>query len=149
LAAATVLRLNPETDLSRFLTLAAAAIAEMEAVEQRLAVRDFIGADDKFLASKKTLTELLMYRDISDALGLVVMKCFHAAVNVQAITDAAMLPTLIKRSLQRVWSAPFMKFEAANEIVDQIEALGAHVLPGYKELTAELLGDAAVPEVQG
>ena len=43
----------------------------MEGVEQLLAVRDFISADDKFLASKKTLTELLMYRDISDALGLL------------------------------------------------------------------------------
>jgi hypothetical protein len=147
LGAATVLRLNSETDLSRFLGLAVAGIAQMERVEERLAANDFIGADDEFLASKKTLTELLMYRDISDALGLIVLKCFQAAASVHAITGAKSMPAVIKRALQRIWSAPFMKFETACEIADQIDTLGPFVLPGYTELAAELLGDAAVPEM--
>jgi hypothetical protein len=47
------------------------------------------------------------------------MKCFHAAVNVHAITDAAILPSLIKRSLQRVWSAP----AAAGVLLDIFETV--------------------------
>ena len=67
LAAAAVLRLEPETDLGRFLACSSDAIASMEQVEEYLAARDFIAADDCLVSSKERLAELLIYRDISDA----------------------------------------------------------------------------------
>jgi hypothetical protein len=149
LNAAAVLRLDPETEVSKFLTLVSEAIRSMERIDERLAAKDFIGADDEFVASKKIITELLIYRDISDALGLVVFKCFQAEAAVAAITDAPTLPEMIKHALLRTWAAPFMEFDEACSLVEKIEdAAGSVVTPGYNELAAELIGDATVSDVQ-
>jgi hypothetical protein len=148
-AAAVVLRLEPETDLSKFLARASDVIRSMEQIEAGLATRDIIGADDCLLASKEGLSELLMYRDISDGLGLIVLKCFQAVTAIVAVTDAPNLAGVIKHELQRTWAAPFIDFDDACAIADVIEeTAGSMVLPGYNELAAELLGDAAVSEVQ-
>ncbi len=136
-------RLNPDAELSKFFTLASKAIGQMSACEEALLNKDPLAADDVSMASKITLSELLMYRDLSDAIGLVVFKCFQAASAVKAVTDAPQLPETLKRALQRILASPFMKFEEACDIVAKIEEVASPLnLPGYDELANELIGNA-------
>jgi hypothetical protein len=138
-------RLEPDTQLSKFLALASEAISQIEMSEQRLLMGDALGADDELMATKNILSELLMYRDVSDAVGLVAFKCFEATSKVSAIVDVPLLPQKLKRALQRIWSAPFMNFDEACELASDIESVsGPSDLVGYIDVANELIGDALV-----
>jgi hypothetical protein len=87
LSAGALQRLNPEAHLSRFLALASNAVAQLEVSKESLAVGDALRADDVLMGTKSILSELLMYRDLSDSIGLIVFKAFQATSAVKAITD--------------------------------------------------------------
>jgi hypothetical protein len=132
LDASALQRLNPDADLSKFLVIASKAIGQFEMCQERLTVKDALGADDALMATKAILSELLMYRDLSDAIGLIVHKCFQATCALKAVTDAPHLPEMLKRALQRTWTSPFMDFAEACDIVDKIEDVATPLyLPGY------------------
>jgi hypothetical protein len=138
-----LLRLSPDTELSKFTVLTSKAIEQIAKCEEELSQNDPLSADDNLMQCKITLSELLMYRDLSDSIGLVISKCWQAASAVKAVTDAPQLPTALKRTLQRIFSSPFMKFEEACDIVTKIEDVASPLsLPGYDELANELIGSA-------
>lgn len=145
LDANTLQRLNPDAELSKFFALASKAIDQISASGKALLNNDPLLADDALMASKTLLSELLMYRNLSDAIGLVVFKCFQAVSAAKAVTDAPQLPEVLERALQIISAAPFMKFDEACELVNKIEEVASPLCtPGYHELANELIGDAGV-----
>jgi hypothetical protein len=104
---------------------------------------DPIAADDSFIACKPIFTELLMFRDLSDAVGLISLKCLQVAASVKAIVDAPELPAVLERALTRVRATPFMNFEEACMLADEIEGV-VHLepLPGLSETSNELVESA-------
>jgi hypothetical protein len=143
LNASVLLRLDPDAELSKFLTRARETIDLIEASEERLNAKDNLGADDRLMASKRVLSELLMFREISDAIGLIVFKCFQAICAVKAVTDAPALPAALRQALEEIWAAPYLDFDHACEIVSKIETAAGLLAPhGYNELANELIGDA-------
>lgn len=144
---AALQRLQPDTQLSRFLSIASRALAQAEVCDENIRAKDALGADDALMATKSVLEELLMYRDISDSVGLIAFKCFDATCKISMATDAPGLPTAVKRALQRIWSAPFMPFDEACKLADSIEeSVGSLEVVGYAEIAAELIGDATVTD---
>ena len=147
LTASVLQRLDPDAELSRFLDVSSRALAGMEACLELLKARDFLGADDQLMATKAMLAELMMFREISDSVGLIALKCLQVASKVKAITDAPDVPEALRQALHRAWASPFMKFDEACDLADKIEDAAASLhLPGYVELTNELVSDARTPE---
>ena len=145
LLSANVLRkLDVDSDLGRFVGLVHEALERLSAC-QMLLPNDAIAADDSFLACKPIFSEMLMFRDLSDPVGLIALKCFQVAASIKAIVDAPDLPVVLERALTRVRSAPFMKFEEACNLSDEIES-AAHLvpLPGLIESSNELVESAEV-----
>ena len=147
LSAGVLQKLNPENEVGRFLDLCAQALAQIEECKE-LIKSDPLAADDKFMASKVIFSELLMFRDLSDSVGLISAKCFQVASQVAAVTDAPELPAALIVALTRIWAAPFMAFSEACNLADEIEqAAPKLVLPSYDEVAAELVSDAEQSEV--
>lgn len=142
LSAGVVRKINPDAELSKLLELIADTLAAIEDCKSFLRSDPF-SADNKFMAIKALTSELLMFRDISDAIGLLLMKCFQVASKITTITDAPRIPDALANVLTRLWSAPFMDFLDACSIADKLEkTAGLVVLPSYHSLAAELIGDA-------
>jgi hypothetical protein len=107
---------------------------------------DFLAADDQFIACKPIFLEMLMFRDLRDTVGLIALKCFQLAGSVKAVTDTPALPSVLERALSRVRMAPFMKFEEACALSDELErvvTLGA--VPGFAEISRALVEAANEP----
>lgn len=135
-------KLDPDAELSKYFVLASKAISQLTTCHDALLGNDPLSADDALMASKNILAELLMYRNLSDAVALVVFKCFQAISVTRAVTDAPELPYILKQSLQEIYAVPFMKFEKACEIANKIEEVANPLnAPGYTELVDELIGD--------
>jgi hypothetical protein len=101
---------------------------------------DALGADDQFIACKPIFVEMLMFRNLSDAVGLIALKCFQVAASVKAVVDAPELPSVLERVLTRVRAAPFMSFKEACELADEIEKkTSLSAIPGVVEVSNELV----------
>jgi hypothetical protein len=145
LSASVLRKLNVDSDLGRFVDLADDALERTITCQQLLGSGDAIGADDQFIACKPIFVEMLMFRNLSDAVGLIVLKCFQVASSVSAIVDARELPSVLERVLTRVRAAPFMSFEQACELADAIEAKAVlSPIPGFVELS-NALSEASRP----
>lgn len=139
---ASVLRkLDNTSSLARLLSLAEEAMARLERCVFLLNSGDHLGADDQLMGCKRLFSEMLMFRNTSDAAGLLAVKFFQSS-SIHAVTDAPALPSALLRALHRIWASPFMKFEEACDLADEIEeAAELSALPGYAEITTELLTD--------
>jgi hypothetical protein len=147
LSAQILRQIDPDTDLAKFFDLAAQAAAHLEDCVGLMALGDNLVADDKFMASKQIFAELLMYRDISDAVGLIALKCFQAATQTNAITELPNLPIIMVRALHRVWAAPYMNYEDACSLAEEIEKeTGKLVVPSYNEIASELIENSEIVE---
>ena len=139
LSAGVLRKLDAESELSRFVTLTDVALDKLSMCQQLLA-SDPLGADDQFIGCKPVFIEMLMFRDLSDAVGLIALKCMQVAASVKAIVDAPELPPALVRVLARVRAAPFMRFEEACLLADEIEGKAAlKPVPGFSELSNELI----------
>ncbi|MGH6713243.1 MAG: hypothetical protein ACREEK_30335, partial [Bradyrhizobium sp.] len=76
------------------------------------------------------------------SIGVVVWASYQAC-QITAITDAPMLPEVLHRVLTRLWSSPFMRFEDACILTDEIESAAESVVSpsGYNEVSQELLAE--------
>jgi hypothetical protein len=139
LSAGVLRKLDVESELSRFVGLANEALDRLS-VCQRLLASDPLGADDQFIGCKPIFIEMLMFRDLSDAVGLIALKSMQVAASVKAVVDAPELPSVLERVLTRVRAAPFMSFEEACVLADEIEGKAAlKPVPGFVELSNELI----------
>ncbi len=146
LSAGVLRKLDIDSELGRFVGLAQDAIERLAACQLLLGSGDPIGADDQFIACKPILTEMLMYRDLSDAVGLIALKCLQIASSVKVIVDATALPSVLERVLTRVRAAPFMSFEEACALADVIEEKASLLpLPGLASLASALAEASAAP----
>jgi hypothetical protein len=142
LSANVLRKLDVDSHLGRFVGLVQEALERLSLC-QTLLPTDAIAADDSFLACKPIFGELLMFRDLSDPVGLIALKCFQVAASIKAIVDAPDLPVVLERALTRVRAAPFMRFEEACYMADEIESVARLVpLPGLIESTNELVESA-------
>jgi hypothetical protein len=147
LNASVLRRLDANSDVGIFITLAEDLIDHLEAAVTALADRDHLLADNIMISAKKVSSELLMYRDVSDAAGLVSLKCFQALCEIKAIVDAPEAIDVMARALRRIWAAPFMSFDEASDLSSTIEdSVGGLTLVGYNELANELIADASVSD---
>ncbi len=147
LNASALRRLDPKSEVGTFLTLAEELIRSLENAATALASRDNLLADNILITAKKVASELLMYRDISDAAGIIALKCFQALCEIKAIVDAPQSIEVMKHVVQRIWAAPFMAFDEASDLSSMIEdSVGGLTLAGYNELVDELIGDASVSD---
>lgn len=139
LSAAAVRKFDDESPIGRLLEIIEVALKRLETCMQYLGQKEMFSGDDELMACKRLLSEMLMFRDVNDSVGLVVWTAFQAS-QVTAITDAPLLPEVLHRVLTRLWASPFMKFEDACLLVEEIEAAGP-VAPtsGYVEISDELL----------
>ena len=98
-------------------------------------------ADDQFMAAKSLLTELFMFRSVSDSVGLVTLKCLQAASEVGAVTEARATLDMMIRGLTRIHQAPYLSFDEACSLADALEkaAPGPLRTPGYDELASDLI----------
>jgi hypothetical protein len=147
LNASVLRRLDANSDVGIFVTLVEDLIDHLEAAATALAGRDHLLADNILISAKKIASELLMYRDVSDAAGLVSLKCFQALCEIKAIVDAPEAIDLMTRALRRIWAAPFMSFDEASDLSSMIEdSVGGLTLVGYNELADELIADASISD---
>lgn len=145
LSAATLYRADPEGEVSIFLKICTQVLLDLEKVQAIIKLGDNLSADDLFMKTKQLFAELLMYRDISDSVGLVVLRCFQISSKVIAVTDFPELPEALLRALRRTWNAPFLEFGEACDLADNIEiAVSALSVPGYNEAAGALIDDAMV-----
>jgi hypothetical protein len=81
-----------------------------------------------------------MLRDVSEAVGLISLRCLHA-VSTNVIKDTPDIASVMKRALTRLRATPFMEFDTAIEIADEIDIAASNgaTLPGYNELVRCLL----------
>ncbi len=143
LTAQVLYKIDPDTELSRFQDLVSDAIRAMEECTQQMRDDERLAADDSFMSAKQTLSELLMFRDMNDSVGLICLRLFQCASQVIAVTEKPALPETMLRVLQRLWRAPFMNFGEAILLSEQIEAVVNLVeIPGLAALTSELLSSS-------
>jgi hypothetical protein len=146
LSAGVLRKLNIDSELGRFVGLVQDALERLSGCKMLWLAGDALGADDQFIACKPILTEMFMFRDLSDSVGLIVLKCFQVAASVRAIVDAPELPSVMERALTRVRSAPFMPFGEACALADEIESSAVlSEVPGFPELSNELVQAAGQP----
>jgi hypothetical protein len=140
LSAGVLRKLDVDSELGRFVGLIDDALERLSECQQLLTSSDILGADDQFIACKPILIEMFMFRDLSDAVGLIVLKCFQVAASVRAIVDARELPGVLERVLTRIRAAPFMTFQQACVLADEIEAKSAlSPVPGFVEVSNALV----------
>jgi hypothetical protein len=105
-----------------------------------------LAADDKLMASRQLLAELFMLRELSDAIGVIVLAALETTSKVVAIVDAPDLPVACTNALHRLWAAPFMSFAEAAPLAHAIEvAAKTEGMAAFSALVDELLeaqGDA-------
>lgn len=149
LNAAALYKPNPDSELASYLRVAERAIAEIQSTQAFVRSGSLLSADDSFMGLKRTLAELLMFRTVSDSVGLVAMRCYQAALQVKVISDAGELPDTLARALHRVWGAPYLDFDEACSLADEIEAVATQikVAPGYVEVCEELIADSEAEPV--
>lgn len=140
LSAGVLRKLNVDSELGRFVGLAQDVLERLSDCKMLWLAGDALGADDQFIACKPILTEMFMFRHLSDSVGLIVLKCFQVAASVRAIVDAPELPSVLERALTRVRSAPFMPFDEACALADEIESSAVlSDVPGFPEVSNELI----------
>lgn len=140
LSAAVLRKLDPETELGRFLDVAARAIQAFNTCSQELSSGRNLGADDNLMAARQLLAELFMLRDISDAIGVIVLAALEATSKVVAIVDAPELPAACVTALSRLWAAPFMDFAEAAVLARAIQvAAKTEGMRAFNALVDELL----------
>ena len=71
------------------------ALEELDRCISSLDAGDDFAADDMLMACKRTFSEMLMFRSVSDAIGLLTLKLFQAA-SVGVVIDNPQLPRIFK-----------------------------------------------------
>lgn len=137
-------RVDPEADLSQFIRLARDGADVLQECIDLLRNEDTLGADERLLAAKKIFAEMLMFRALNDSAGLLSLRCFQASSMLAVVTDAPELVRAMHKAVRRVRAAPFLKFEEACVLADEIEraAPGLLTTAGYAELSNELISAA-------
>ncbi len=139
-ASAASLYDEADVDLSRFFQVSAEAIAALEECAALLAREENFAADDQLMHFKKATQELYLLRDISDAAGLISLKMLQASNSVKAVTLRPQIVGVCLSALRRLWNEPFMDFNDAIPIADQLEdVMKLPPVPGLLELIAPLL----------
>jgi hypothetical protein len=134
---------DENTELGRFFIIAADAISVLEDCAELLRTSQNLAADDRLMASKALFAELYILRDVSEAAGLISLKCLQASCKTKAITDAPELIVAMLHALRLLRNAPFMKFDVASELASKIEeAAGPLNLPGFNELSMALIEES-------
>jgi hypothetical protein len=140
LSASVLRKLDHDSELGRFVGLIDLVLERCLECQHLMKSGDLLGADDQFIGCKPILTEMFMFRDLSDAVGLIVLKCLQVAASVAVIVDAPELPKVLERALTRVRAAPFMSFQQACSLSDDIEASASlSPLPGFFEVSNALV----------
>ena len=140
LSAAVLRKLDPDTELGRFLDVTAEVIQTFNNCSQELSSNRNLAADDKLMAARQLLAELFMLRAISDAVGVIVLAALEATSRVVAIVDAPELPPACVAALNRLWAAPFMDFAEAADLAHSIEvAAKTEGMTAFNALVDELL----------
>ena len=126
--------------MGRFFKIMTELILKLTECEEYLHQDDYFAADDTLMNCRSNVQQLFMLRDISEAVGLVGLHCVQA-IDVVAISETPNIASALKSAVSRLRAAPFMKFESAMELVDELEqATSARlILPGYNELVNCLL----------
>jgi hypothetical protein len=139
LSAAAVRKLDDESPIGRVLELIELTLQRLETCMQYLGQKEMFSGDDELMACKRLFSEMLMFRDVNDTIGLIAWTAYQAS-QVTAITDAPMLPEVLHRVLTRLWASPFMRFEEACLLAEEIES-AVLIAPaaGYIEVSEELL----------
>jgi hypothetical protein len=140
LSAAVLRKLDPDTELGRFLDVTAEVIQAFNTCSQELSSGRNLAADDKLMAARQLLAELFMLRAISDAVGVIVLAALEATSRVAAIVDAPEMPAACVAALNRLLAAPFMDFAEAANLAHSIEvAAKTEGMTAFNALVDELL----------
>lgn len=141
LSAAALRKLDDESPVGKMLGLIELTLNRLETCMQHLHQKEMFSGDDEFMATKKLLSELLMFRDVNDSVGLIAWTAYQAC-QIEAITDAPILPEVLHRVLTRLWSSPFMRFEEACLLVEEVEeAVSVAPVAGHVQISEELLAE--------
>jgi len=139
LSAAAVRKLDDESPIGKMLELVERILKRLEICMEHLNQQEMFSSDDELMACKRLLSELLMFREVNDSVGLIAWTAYQAS-QVEAITDAPALPEVLHRVLTRLWSSPFMRFDEACLLVEEIEgAVPVAPASGFIEVSEELL----------
>jgi hypothetical protein len=139
LSAAAVRKLDDESPIGRVLELIELTLQRLETCLQYLGQKELFSGDDELMACKRLFSEMLMFRGVNDSIGLIAWTAYKAS-QVTAITDAPMVPEVLHRVLTRLWASPFMRFEDACLLAEEIEsAVSVAPAAGYIEVSEELL----------
>lgn len=127
-------------NIDRFFDIALEVVGRLEECDSGIKDREYFSADNAFMLCRPLFEEMFSFNDISDAVSLISLKALLAC-SCLAINEAPTLPSVLGRIITRLRHAPFMTFEEASELVDEIETAGGkHLpLPGYNAIVDELL----------
>ncbi len=142
LSAQVLRKLNPDSDLARLFDVTSQIVQEAEECEVLLNDSQNIEADARLLSIKVLLTELFMFRDLSEAAGIVSFSALECISKVATVTDSPNLVPALANAFKRLWAAPFMPIGETSSLCQSMErAVSGASLPGYDALVAELLGN--------
>lgn len=134
---------DDETELGKFFELTNRAIKLIDEACRYLEDGENFAADDSLMAFKVATSEMFVLREVSDAAGLLSLKCFQAATAIDAVNLNPGLLRVLRSVLGQLWAAPFMPFERAAALSKKIEnACNIPALPGYNDLAKALIQEA-------
>jgi hypothetical protein len=101
---------------------------------------DEFSADQKYMEFKDGLPSLIRFRNMSEGVGLIILQLLKIAGTGQLAHEIARGISAALRSINAIKAKPNMTFEAATELVDQLdETFGEIQLPGFEQISDLLL----------
>lgn len=131
---------DPASDsrLVRFIALSERTLADLVECLQLLDSGEIFAADTKFMDVKDNLTELFMFRDLGESLGLIVLSCLDVALSLSVASDGIQEIRRMRLALDKIRKRPFMDYREARKLAKEVRA-SLNVQPAYISMIAELL----------
>jgi hypothetical protein len=128
----------------RFFEISSNLVALLDQCISQMNDKDLFSADDSLMRCIPLFEEMFLMDELGDSVSLVAMKSLQACKST-VIIDSPDLPFAIKKSILNVRKSPFMKFEEACKLADEISKSANFKLklPGYDDISSTLLSSGA------
>lgn len=126
--------------LNDFVSLSDNIRKRLEACIELIDGDDLFAADNELMLASRECQRLFLFRDISESVGLVSLKIIQAAAAIGVTTRSPKIIKIIVKSLNAIASSPYMTFDQASLLADDIEgAAGQLRFAGYGDLIGALI----------
>jgi len=128
--------------LLRATELLALSVRRLQEARERLDDEDQIGADYEVTLFQGDLPELFYLSSLSEGFGAVIVALYHGLKNRRAARLTPEQLLVVQRCAARLGRQLFLNYEAALDLIDELETVGLKIDPPEAEGLTEILVDA-------